>query len=129
MADLGQKWSNFRYHDNKGWCSENLNSTIKLAVPDNPLFGANSAAPALVQAQLLLIWVENGRIFVTMATRVGPGKIWIAPLNGPSSKTPFGANSAALSFVQAELWPIWVENGQKFKIQYRKEYLTTQDFI
>ena len=55
--------------------AENLNSTIKLADPDNPLFGANSAALALVQAQLLLIWIENGRIFVTMATRVDPMKI------------------------------------------------------
>jgi len=36
----------------------------------------------------------------------------------------FGANSAALAFVQAELWPIWVENGQNFKNQYLKEYLT-----
>ena len=57
----------------QGQPNENLNSTIKSAVPDNPLFGANSAA---------------------------------------------------LAFVQAELWPIWVENGRNFKIQYLKEYLT-----
>jgi len=36
----------------------------------------------------------------------------------------FGANSAALAFVQAELWPIWLENGRNFKIQYLTEYLT-----
>jgi len=36
----------------------------------------------------------------------------------------FGANAAALAFVQAELWPVLVENGRKFKIQYLKEYLT-----
>ena len=48
----------------------------------------------------------------------------MAPLNPPSSKTPFGANSAVLAFVQAELWPIWVENGRNLKIQYLEEYLT-----
>ena len=36
----------------------------------------------------------------------------------------FCANSAALAFVQAELWSIWVENGRNFKNQYLKEYLT-----
>jgi len=36
----------------------------------------------------------------------------------------FGANSAALAFVQAELWPILVENGRNLKNQYLKEYLT-----
>jgi len=39
-------------------------------------------------------------------------------------KPLFGANSAALAFVQAELWPIWVENGRNFTNQYLKEYLT-----
>ena len=73
MADLGRKWSNFRYHGNKGRPSENLNRTINSAVHENPLFGAHSAA---------------------------------------------------LAFVQAELWPIWVENGRNFKNQYLKEYLT-----
>ena len=73
MADLGRKWSNFRYHDNKSRPNENLNSTIQSAVPENPLFCANSAA---------------------------------------------------LAFVKAELWPIWVENGRNFKNQYLKEYLT-----
>jgi len=29
-------------------------------------------------------------------------------------KTLFAANSAALAFVQAELWPIWVKNGRNF---------------
>jgi len=56
----------------------------------------------------------NSPIFVTVVTRVGPVKIWMAPLIRPSPKTPFGANSAAVAFVQAELWPIWVENGQIF---------------
>jgi len=73
MADFGRKRSNFRYHSNKGRPNENLNSTIKSALPENPLFGANSAA---------------------------------------------------LAFVQAQLWPILVENGRKFKNQYLKEYLT-----
>jgi len=36
---------------------------------------ANSAALAFVHAELWQIWVENGRIFVTMATRVDPKKI------------------------------------------------------
>jgi len=35
----------------------------------------------------------------------------------------FAANSAALAFVQHELWPIWVENGRNFKNQYLEEYL------
>ena len=63
MADFGRKWSNFRYRVNKGRPNENLNSTIKSAVPENPVFGANSAALALVQAELWPIWVENGRNF------------------------------------------------------------------
>jgi len=63
MADLGRKWSKFGYHGNKGRPNENLNSTIKSAVPENPLFGANSAAPAFAQAELWTIWVENNRNF------------------------------------------------------------------
>jgi len=73
MADLGRKWSNFRCHGNMGRSNKNLNGNINSAVPKNPLFGANSAA---------------------------------------------------LAFVQAELWPIWVENGRNFTNQYLKEYLT-----
>ena len=46
MADLYRKWSNFREHGNKGRPNENLNSTIKSAVVENSLFGANSAALA-----------------------------------------------------------------------------------
>jgi len=42
---------------------ENLNGTIKSAVPKNPLFGANSEALAFLQAELRPIWVENGRNF------------------------------------------------------------------
>jgi len=75
MANLGRKWSNSRYRGSKGRSRENLNSTIKLAVSENPMFGANSAALAFVQDELGPIWVENGRIFVTMATRVDPMKI------------------------------------------------------
>jgi len=60
---FGSKWSNFRYHGNKGRSNEKLNSTIKSAVPEKPLFVANSAAVAFVQADLWTIWVENGRKF------------------------------------------------------------------
>ena len=52
MANLGRKWLNFGYHGNKGRPNENMNSAIKSAVPENPLFGANSAALAFVQAEL-----------------------------------------------------------------------------
>jgi len=62
MADLGRKWLNFRYHGNKGRPNENLNSTIKSAVHDNPLFGANSAAVAFVQAELWPIWSKMAEI-------------------------------------------------------------------
>jgi len=54
---------------------ENLNGTIKSAVLENPMFGANSGALAFVQAELYPILCENSPIFVTMATRVGPWKI------------------------------------------------------
>ena len=111
MADLGRKWSEFRYHGNKVRPIENRNSTIKSAVHENPLFGANSAALALVQAALLLIWVENGRIYVTMATRVDPVKIWMAPLNRPSRKPPvwckLGGSSISTSRVIADLGRKW----------------------
>jgi len=30
------------YHGNKGWPGVSLNDTVKLADPENPLFGANS---------------------------------------------------------------------------------------
>jgi len=46
----------------------NFVGTNKSAVPKNPLFGANSGAVAFVQAELWPIWVENGRLFVTIAT-------------------------------------------------------------
>jgi len=54
---------------------ENLNGTITSAVPENPLFGANSAALAFIQAELWQILCENSPIFITVATRAGPGKI------------------------------------------------------
>jgi len=69
MADLDRKWSNFRYHGNKGRPNENLNSTIKSAVPENPLFGANSVALAIVQADLWRFgskMVENSKINISM---------------------------------------------------------------
>jgi len=54
-----------------------LNGTIKSAVPENPLFDANSAAVVFAQADLWPILGENSPNFVTMATRVGQGKsIW-----------------------------------------------------
>jgi len=53
----------------------NFIGTSKSAITKNPLFGAHSAALAFVQDELGTIWVENGRIFVTMATRVDPMKI------------------------------------------------------
>ena len=40
MADFVQKKQpNFRSHGNKGLSRENVNSTIKSAVPENPMFG------------------------------------------------------------------------------------------
>jgi len=38
------KIANFYYHGNKDRPTENLNGTINSAVPENPLFGANSVA-------------------------------------------------------------------------------------
>ena len=72
-ADFVRKEPHFRYHGNNRRSRKNLNSTVKSAVPEKPLFSANSAS---------------------------------------------------LAFVQAELWPICVENGRNFEIQYLKEYLT-----
>ena len=54
---------------------ENLNGTINSAIPENPVFGANSAALTFVQAELWPIWVENCPIYVAMATRVDAAKI------------------------------------------------------
>jgi len=54
---------------------ENFIGTIKSAVPENHVLGANSAALTFVQAELWPIWVENSPIFVTMATRVEAAKI------------------------------------------------------
>ena len=108
----------------QGLVQENFIGTIKSAVPENPVWcelGGSSICTRRVMAD----FVQKSRIFVTMVTRVSPGKNSMVPLHRPSPKTPFVANSVALAFVQAELWPIWVENGQKFKIQYLKEYLTT----
>ena len=76
----------------------------------------NSAAVAFVQAELWPIWVENGRIFVTMATMVDPMNLNSTNKSAVPENPLFGANPAALAFVQAELWPIWVKNGQNFKI-------------
>jgi len=88
MADFVQKKQpNFRSHGNKGLSRENVNSTIKSAVPENPMFGANSAALVFLQTELCPVLCENSPIFVTMVTRVGPRKIWMAPLIRPSPKT------------------------------------------
>jgi len=35
-ADFLMKFTDFCYHGNKGWSSENLNDTIDLADPENP---------------------------------------------------------------------------------------------
>jgi len=60
-----------------------------------------------------------------MATKSWPREYLNGTINFAVPKNPlFGANPAALAFVQAELWPIWVENGRNFKIQYLEEYLT-----
>ena len=58
-ADLGRKWSNFRYHGNKGRPNENLNSTIKSAVPENPVWcklGGCSICTSRVMADLGRKW-------------------------------------------------------------------------
>jgi len=70
-------------------------------------------------------------IFAKIAQILLPWQQWLARENfigtikSAVPKNPlFGANSVAVAFVQSELWPIWVENGRNFKIQYLKEYLT-----
>jgi len=63
MPGFMWKYPNFCYHGNKGRPTENLNGTIKSAVPENLLFVANSAALAFVQDELGPIWVESGRNF------------------------------------------------------------------
>jgi len=60
----------FCYHGNKDRPTENLNGTIKSAVPENPLFDANSAAVVFVQAELWPILGENSPNFVTKASGV-----------------------------------------------------------
>ena len=86
----------------------------RLFVPEKPVFGANSVALAFVEAKLWPNLYENSPIFVTVTSRVGPMKIRSAPWNRPFPKTPFGANSATLAFIQAELWPILSKNSQIF---------------
>jgi len=59
----------------QGLAREKFIGTITLAIAENPMFGANSAALAFTQAELRQILCEKSPIFVTMATIVGPGKI------------------------------------------------------
>jgi len=75
MADVVQKLPKFCYRGNKDRPPENPNGSIKSAVSENPMFGAKSAAVVFVQAELCPISCENSPKFVTMATRVSPGKI------------------------------------------------------
>ena len=56
-----------------------MHGTVYSAVPEKPVFDANSMAVAFVEAELWPILYENRPIFVTIGTRVGPEKIRLTP--------------------------------------------------
>jgi len=46
------KFPNFRYHGKRGWSDINYTYTVKLADPENPLFGAIISMISHTQAEL-----------------------------------------------------------------------------
>ena len=52
MGNFALKFSNFRYHGNKGRSTVNFRDTVKLRDFENPLFVARIFAIALIEAEV-----------------------------------------------------------------------------
>jgi len=52
MANFALKFSNLRYHGNKGRSRVNFRDTVKLRDLENGLFGARILAIALIEAKV-----------------------------------------------------------------------------
>ena len=51
-ANFLLKFSNYRYHGNRGWSETNFAYAVKFADPENPLLGARIRNISLIEAQL-----------------------------------------------------------------------------
>ena len=52
MADFLLKFSDFRYHGNRGWSETNFDYTVKFADLENPMIGARIRNISPIEAQL-----------------------------------------------------------------------------
>jgi len=51
MVNFVWKFPNFRFHGNRGQSDTNFAYTVKLADPENPLFGARILMMSLIQTE------------------------------------------------------------------------------
>ena len=82
------KFSNFRYHGNRGWSETNFAYTVKFADAENPLFGATIRNMSPIKAPYSQFSVKILNFFFTMATGVGLRQISRMQLNSPTAKPP-----------------------------------------
>jgi len=85
MINFAWKFPNFRFHGNRGYSDTNFAYTVKLADPENPLFGARIFMISL-RNWVMADFVSNWRQLVAIATRVGLTEIWIIPFDCPHTK-------------------------------------------
>ena len=72
----------------QGSVGASLNDTTKLADPQKTHWRTRIWHLTPIQAQLYPVLSQNSPIFVTMATGIGPGQVWMIPLNWTTPRTP-----------------------------------------
>ena len=90
--------STFSLPWHRGLYWQNFTCTLKSAVSENLYLAQESHT----QAELLPTFWWNLPIFVTMATKVGLAKIWMTPLDWPTTKTPTQVQNSGI-YLKCEL--------------------------
>jgi len=111
-------------HINRGTVEKNItNKTRKRGKAQR-----DGRPPLFYKRRTFVAACEN---FVTMATRVGWGPVWMIPLHCPTTKTPTLVWIWHLSpiIIQAELWPILCPNSRLYNIRCRTFVATCENFV
>ena len=97
------KFTNFRYHDNKGRCEVYFNDPVKLCNPENPLFGLRISAIFITQAKKWLILCQIGNF--SLPWQQGSVMVNFRDTNKLCDlENPlFGARILAISLIEAEV--------------------------
>ena len=73
IANFLLTFSNYRYHDNRGWSETNFTYTVKFADPENTLIGAIIGGVSSIQAELQEIC-----LITTIGYRGNRGWSWVS---------------------------------------------------